>query len=41
MFIIAWAEQELKLQESYIPGDELPKPSEYCTMVILKRWLAC
>ena len=37
----ACAEQELKLQESDIPGAELPKASEYWTMASLKRWLAC
>lgn len=42
IFIIACAEQELKSQESRIPGVEPPKPTEYCTMAILKRWLqAC
>ena len=40
-FLIACADQELKLQESDILGAELPKPPEYCTIAILKRWLAC
>ena len=34
-------QQELKLIEIDIPGAELPKPAENCTVAILKRWLAC
>ena len=41
IFNIACAEQELKLQESDIPGAELPKPPEHCKMAILKRSLTC
>ena len=33
--------QELKLTESDIPGAELPRLAEHCTVAILKRWLAC
>ena len=34
-------QQEVKLNENYIPGAELPKPAELCTSAILKRWLSC
>ena len=27
--------------ESDIPGAELPKPAEFCTVAILKQWLPC
>ena len=44
IFIIAYAEQELKLQESNIFGADFPKPPDYCacngnfkTMVRLPR----
>ena len=30
-----------QLVESDIPGAELPKPAEFCTLAILKRWLSC
>ena len=30
-----------ELTESDIPGAELPRPAEHCTVAILKRWLAC
>ena len=33
--------QELKLIESDIPGAELPRLAEHCTVAILKRLLAC
>ena len=29
----------LKLEEKDIPGAELPKPAEQCTVAILKHWL--
>ena len=29
------------LTEQDIPGAELPKPPENCTVAILKRWLSC
>ena len=32
---------KVQLVESDIPGAELPKPAEFCTVVILKRWLSC
>ena len=32
---------KVQLVESDIPGDELPKPAEFCTVAILKRWLSC
>ena len=41
IFIMAFAEQELELQESDMSRAELPKPPEHCTMAILKRWLGC
>ena len=31
----------IMLTEQDIPGAELPKPSEHCTVAILKRWLSC
>ena len=31
----------VQLLESDIPGAELPKPAEFCTVAILKRWLSC
>ena len=30
-------QQEVKLNENYIPGAELPKPAELCFSAILKR----
>ena len=30
-----------KHESSAIPGAELPKPAEFCTVAILKRWLSC
>ena len=32
---------KVQLVESDIPGAELPKPAEFCTVAILKRWLSC
>ena len=32
---------KFQLVESDIPGAELPKPAEFCTVAILKRWLSC
>ena len=32
---------KVQLVESDIPGAELPKPAELCTVAILKRWLSC
>ena len=32
---------KFQLDESDIPGAELPKPAEFCTVAILKRWLSC
>ena len=32
---------KVQLVESGIPGAELPKPAEFCTVAILKRWLSC
>ena len=32
---------KVQLVESDIPGTELPKPAEFCTVAILKRWLSC
>ena len=32
---------KVQLVESNIPGAELPKPAEFCTVAILKRWLSC
>ena len=32
---------KVHLVESDIPGAELPKPAEFCTVAILKRWLSC
>ena len=32
---------KIQLVESDIPGAELPKPAEFCTVAILKRWLSC
>ena len=32
---------KVQLVESDIPGAELPKPTEFCTVAILKRWLSC
>ena len=34
-------QQEITLDESDIPGAELPKPAQLCTLAILKRWLSC
>lgn len=34
-------QQELKLIESHIPGAELPRPAEDCTVAILQHSLAC
>ena len=31
---------KVQLVESDIPGAELPKPAEFCTVAILKRWLS-
>ena len=31
----------IMLTEQDIPGAELPKPPENCTVAILKRWLSC
>ena len=38
-----WRTKHTKVQlvESDIPGAELLKPAEFCTVVILKRWLSC
>ena len=33
--------RKVQLVESDIPGAELPKPAEFCTVAILKRWLSC
>ena len=33
--------KEIKLTERDIPGTEVPKPAEHCTVGILKRWLSC
>lgn len=35
------SEELVTLNEADIPGAELPKPPEYCTVAILKRWLSC
>ena len=35
------AEEEMKLQEIDVLGWELLKPTQCCTVSILKRWLAC
>ena len=32
---------KVQLVESDIPGAELPKPAEFCTVAVLKRWLSC
>ncbi|XP_029206168.2 uncharacterized protein LOC114969974 [Acropora millepora] len=32
---------KVQLVESDIPGAELPKPAEFCTVAILKPWLSC
>ena len=32
---------KVQLVESDIPGAELPKPAECCTVATLKRWLSC
>ncbi|PFX31615.1 uncharacterized protein LOC111321917 [Stylophora pistillata] len=32
---------KVQLVKSDIPGAELPKPAEFCTVAILKRWLSC
>ena len=32
---------KVQLVESDIPGAELPKPAEFCTVGILKQWLSC
>ena len=32
---------KVQLVESNIPGAELHKPAEFCTVAILKRWLSC
>ena len=32
---------KVQLVESDIPRAELPKPAEFCTVAILKRWLSC
>ena len=32
---------KVQLVESDIPGAELLKPAEFCTVAILKRWLSC
>ena len=32
---------KVQLVESDIPGAELPKPAEFCTVAIVKRWLSC
>jgi len=32
---------KVQLVESNIPGAELPKLAEFCTVTILKQWLSC
>ena len=32
---------KVQLVESDIPGAELLKPAEFCTVAILKQWLSC
>ena len=31
----------IKLNEDDIPGAKLPKPTEQCTVPVLKQWLSC
>jgi len=33
--------EDITLEANDIPGAELPKPPELCTVAILKRWLSC
>ena len=40
-FQIGRQNTKVQLVESDIPGAELPKPAEFCTVAILKRWLSC
>ena len=42
--IVITTKQDLKditLEANDIPGAELPKPPELCTVATLKRWLSC
>jgi len=38
---MATSEELVTLNEADVPGAELRKPAEYCTVAILKRWLSC
>ena len=43
-FIVITTNQDLKdvtLEANDIPGAELSKPPELCTVAMLKRWLSC
>ena len=39
--VLGDAVSKVQLVESDIPGAELPKPAEFCTVAILKRRLSC